>query len=69
MYSKYSNLHMQYMTPSDRHWLFVMYAWQVSATLGPSYWAICGFLTTALGCLFLDLTSVGPILDQCCNTL
>ena len=40
-----------------------------SATLGPSYWAICGFLMTVLGCLLLDLTYVGPILDQCCNTL
>ena len=24
---------------------------------------------TVLGCLFLNLTSVGPILDQYCNTL
>ena len=58
-------VHMQYMTPSDRHWLYLIYAWSVSATLGPSYRAICGFLATVLGCLYLDLTSVVTIWDSC----
>ena len=69
MYTKYSYLRMQYMTPSDQHWLFVMYALQFCYP-----WAkLLGYRWLSndcfLGCLFVDLTSVRPILDQCCNTL